>query len=128
MVQLSFRWPGRTIVGFSTTVVFPRVRGRATDLADGTQCVPPFALDSGRHSIDDDWVEEEVLRSGVAPEHLPYANATASNAKIARDGQIIATPLNERPGGSGRRASLLGPPRGTIARPTYSPQSVRVRA
>jgi hypothetical protein len=124
LVKLSFQWPGRLVVGFSTSVIYPRLSGRATDPVTGDDCVPPFALDSGRRRVEGDWVDEELRQPGMTPERLPYANASAANAKTARDGQILSVPLNER-GGSGRQAGLLGPPRGTIARPAYSPQSVR---
>lgn len=128
LIQLSYRWPGRSVVGFSTTVMFPGMRGRASDPLSGQACVPPFALDGGDHHIDREQAADELMHSDVAPEHLPYANATAANAKIARDGHIIETPLNESAGSSARHTRLMGAPRRTLARPTFNPHATRVRA
>lgn len=117
LMRLSLEWPGRRVVAFSSTVVFPNLL-TATDLSTGVQCQPPFALDSGlRHlpGTGEEWIQAELISRHVPPASLPWADATAANAKIACDGQIIATPLNDQPGGglprADRRRGLIGPPR-----------------
>ncbi|ANM30125.1 hypothetical protein ABI59_11890 [Acidobacteria bacterium Mor1] len=120
--QLSYRFPHRQVVGFSTTVVIPRLQS-VEDPATGEACVAPFSLDSGEHGMrlseTDAWMEEFRRVHGQVPQGLPWADATAENAKIAVDGRITQMPQNER-----RTASLVpslnGPPRGNTARPTRS--------
>ena len=125
--QLSFRWPNRRVVGFSTTVVIPNLQ-QVQDPVSGEACVPPFSLDSGQHGMrraeSDAWIAEFSSTPRTNPQLMPLADATAENAKIARDGRIIHRPANER-----RRASLgpqlTGPPRGNTARPTIRRESGR---
>ena len=120
LTRLSLEWPGRNVVAFSSTVVYPNLR-RTTD-ASGAQCVPPFALDSGESHLRGEeltrWTQATLaVGADGVPARLPMADATADNAKIACDGEIIRVPLNEQ-----TRASAA--PRGRLARRTASPQAL----
>lgn len=126
--QLSYRWPHRRVVGFSTTVVIPNI-DTVQDPATGEACVAPFSLDSGQHGMrlsqSDEWMEEFRRTHGQNPSSLPFADATAENAKIAVDGRIVDRPANELQRGASLAPQFNGPPRGNTARPSYSPQGRR---
>ncbi len=126
--QLSYRWPGRRVISFSTTVVIPNLL-TVEDPASRETCVPPLVLDSGQHGMrmrqSDAWLAGFSQSHAQNPRRLPFADASAENAKIALNGSIIDWPANE----PRRRASLgpqlNGPPRGNTARPTRSAQGSR---
>jgi hypothetical protein len=96
--QLSYRWPNRQVVGFSTTVVIPNLR-QVPDPVSGSACVAPFSLDSGRHGMHrsetDAWMAEFRDSQSTDPRRMPFADASADNAKIAHNGDI-RLPANER--------------------------------
>jgi len=124
--QLSYRWPGRQVVSFATTVAFPNLN-TTQDPASGQDCVAPFHLDSGEHGLGrpealDWWAEHQRQIRGAAD--VPWANTGSANAKIARDGRIIQWPEGESRGAS-LNLSPLGPPRGNTARPTLSTNANR---
>ncbi len=127
--QLSNRWPGRQVVGFSTTTVFPHLN-QTTDLITGEACTAPFGLDSGGHGLTgaeaNAWWSS--VREGLTSEtesSLPYVDQSAPNAKIARDGQITQVPANEAGRHSRVDAPLRGPERGNLARPVLATNSRR---
>ena len=125
--QLSYRWPDRRVVGFSTTVVFPRLP-TVEDPAGGV-CAAPFALDSGVHGLRsseaDAWMEENRPRMTEDPRRIPFADAGADNAKIALNGRIVDYPANEPRRRAALEPALMGPGRGNVARPTGSAQGGR---
>lgn len=120
--QLSYRWPNRKVVGFSTTVVIPNLHTR--EESPGVNCVPPLVLDSGQHGMhiseSDAWMQAFRIRHTRNPQRLPFADALAENAKIARNGHLIAWPANEPRHHTALGSQFTGPPRGNTARPTRS--------
>lgn len=126
--QLSYRWPNRRVVAFSTTLVIPHLNP-VNDPATNEACVAPFSLDSGQHGMRrseaDTWLAEFNRNHSRNPRPMPFADASASNAKIARNGRIIDWPENEPRRHTSLGSQLNGPPRGNTARPTHSAQANR---
>jgi hypothetical protein len=126
--QLSYRWPNRRVIGFSTTLIIPHLN-TVNDPATSGTCVAPFSLDSGQHGMrraeTDAWMAEFRHTHNQGSRRIPFADATARNAKIARNGQLIDWPENEPRRHTSLGSQLNGPPRGNTARHTRSAQANR---
>ena len=126
--QLSYRWPNRRVIGFSTTLIIPHLNTVIDPATSGT-CVAPFSLDSGQHGMRraeaDAWMAEFRRANSQDSRRIPFADATARNAKIALNGQLIDWPENEPRRHTSLGSQLNGPPRGNTARHTRSAQTNR---
>lgn len=92
--RLSYEWPNRSVVAFSSTIVFPRLDRFRQDT--GRSCVPPLALDPQRELHGEEAGEWVSSYRHLPPASLPIANATLRSAKIAINGRITRTPDNEQ--------------------------------